>query len=314
MDASRSARAFFEVLTGVLAAAIHSACGCGRQAAGLDEIRGPSPDRTDLRGRSWVPGEPNHANELGARGPSRVLPSPDDRPRWSVLGPGERSDRSCHHGENRPRSSWKLFVRRGSGGAVGFAVAQHRPQDAGELVGHPRLAPRADLRGRPGAPRDHDVERSACEQAPDPGPERARAAPAHPDHSPGAVDQLAPQITVAALADAEQALLAAGAALAGNQPRGWLPGPTSVVGPERRARTALMVAVRWPISWPRTRCSIKVACWASLLTAMKRRLGRCTASQHASASAASCLSTVGIRAPVKSRRADSQDRMDPRAG
>ena len=30
--------------------------------------------------------------------------------------------------------------------------------------------------------------------------------------------------------------------------RAWRPGPTSVVGPERRARNALIVAVRWPIS------------------------------------------------------------------
>jgi hypothetical protein len=38
----------------VLAAAIHSACGRGQLAAGLDEIRGPAP---------------SHASELDARGP-----------------------------------------------------------------------------------------------------------------------------------------------------------------------------------------------------------------------------------------------------
>jgi len=44
----------------VLAAAIHAAFGCGLVAAGLDEIRKPAPD---------------HANELEARGPSRVAPA-----------------------------------------------------------------------------------------------------------------------------------------------------------------------------------------------------------------------------------------------
>jgi hypothetical protein len=38
----------------VLAAAIHSACGCGWLAAGLDEIREPAPDHANELGGSWT--------------------------------------------------------------------------------------------------------------------------------------------------------------------------------------------------------------------------------------------------------------------
>ena len=57
------------------------------------------------------------------------------------------------------------------------------------------------------------------QQAVDPCPELAVHGPAaDPDQRPGAVHQLPPQIAVAALADAEQPLLAAGRVLARGEP------------------------------------------------------------------------------------------------
>src|SRR5919109_1188133 len=113
-----------------------------------------------------------------------------------------RSDRSCHHLDLRPRSSWPLVIgalpSRVSGRPVRLAAAQHRPEDAGEFVGDRR---------------DDDVERPARAQAVDPRPQLAGAALADPDQGAGTVDQLAAQVAVAALAQAQAPRLAAGAVL-----------------------------------------------------------------------------------------------------
>ena len=55
------------------------------------------------------------------------------------------------------------------------------------------------------------------------------------------------------------------------------------------ARMALESCVRWRLSISRTRCSIMTLCCSGVFTATKRMVGRVTASQIASASAASFL-------------------------
>jgi hypothetical protein len=134
-----------------------------------------SPDRTDHGGRSWVP--------------------------------GERSDRSCHHLEARPRSSWQLVVRAlpsrvSCRGTIGLAAAEHRPDDPRQLVGERR---------------DHDVERPARPQPVEPRPQLAAASRADLDQGARTVDQLAAQVSVAAFAQAETPLLAAGGVRSGDQ-------------------------------------------------------------------------------------------------
>ena len=58
---------------------------------------------------------------------------------------------------------------------------------------------------------------------------------------------------------------------------------------ERCARSELESWVRWRLSINRTRCSIITLCCSGVLTGTKRMVGRVTASQIASASAASFL-------------------------
>ena len=72
----------------------------------------------------------------------------------------------------------------------------------------------------------------------------------------------------------------------------FMPGPRRAATIPNSAmcpRTALIVPVRSATSRSRIRCSISNACWVSLLTGTNRMLGRWTASQQPSASAASCL-------------------------
>src|SRR5215813_1714149 len=57
----------------------------------------------------------------------------------------------------------------------------------------------------------------------------------------------------------------------------------------RCPRKAFTRPVRWRTSRSRPRCSSTAACWSAVLTGTKRIVGRPTASQIASASAASCL-------------------------
>jgi hypothetical protein len=56
---------------------------------------------------------------------------------------------------------------------------------------------------------------------------------------------------------------------------------------ERCARIAFDSWVRWRLSINRTRCSIITLCCSGVFTGTKRMVGRVTASQMASASAAS---------------------------
>jgi hypothetical protein len=56
---------------------------------------------------------------------------------------------------------------------------------------------------------------------------------------------------------------------------------------QMRAGMELIAAVCWRMNRCRVRCSIRQACWSGVFTGTKRMLGRCTASQIASASAAS---------------------------
>ena len=65
---------------------------------------------------------------------------------------------------------------------------------------------------------------------------------------------------------------------------------------QMRPRSALIVCVRWRTRRSRVWNSIALACCSSPFTATKRMVGRCAASQIASASAASffCRFTKGF--------------------
>jgi hypothetical protein len=76
----------------------------------------------------------------------------------------------------------------------------------------------------------------------------------------------------------------------------WRPMGATMPSSARCARMALPSWVRWRVSIRRARCSIITLCCSTVFGSTKRIDGRCTASQIASASAASffCRFTYGL--------------------
>ena len=72
----------------------------------------------------------------------------------------------------------------------------------------------------------------------------------------------------------------------------FLPPPTATIRVTGRLPKAFTSIVRWRTSCSRPRCSSWLACCSAVLTDTNRIVGRPTASQIASASAASCLSRI----------------------
>jgi hypothetical protein len=214
--------------TVVLAAASHTACGCGALAAGLEE----KPRAARRTGPTTEVGPGSQASPSGerARGSWTITGSAlagPDRPRWSVLGPRRAVRASLPSPRPSPAPPGTVVApsRAAARRPIRLAAAAHRPDEAGELVGDCR---------------DHDVERPARAQAVEPRPQLAAAPRADPDQGAGAGDQLPAQIAGAALARAPVPRLAGGPVLPGTRPRG-APGRPPEVAPGSQPRAA-----RWP--------------------------------------------------------------------
>jgi hypothetical protein len=125
---------------------------CGHRAAGLDEIRGSAPDYQVELAALWF------SRVLPTHGPT-VVPSRRRSPSQLV--------EACHPSDTgRDGLLSGVCAQNGSSrGTIGFAAAQHRPDDPRQLVGHRR--------------HDH-VERPAGEKLVDPCPGLAVAALRHP--------------------------------------------------------------------------------------------------------------------------------------
>src|SRR4051794_18652530 len=158
---------------------------------GPDEFRGPAPD-----------------HKRGLFRPRQATGSADPGPTAHAIL------------DYRPRSPWKPF----RGGPTRPRLRSGRPALPKPPSPRRRAVVLLAAQQRPGDPRQlvrdrghHDVLRPPRQQAVDPRPQTALPTLADRHQRPGAVHELAAQVAVAALADPEEAFLAAARVLPGHE-------------------------------------------------------------------------------------------------